>query len=413
MNVQKKDRTGMLLIFICFIVYTFAYLGKYSYPTNIVSFTSHYGESKADAGLISTLFFIAYGIGQIVNGILCKFYPKKFIITGALIVSAIINTILFFDIPFYAIKYLWLVNGFAQSVLWPTLVFLLGKHLPKKRLEFVVLAMSFTVAIGTGLSYGLSSLMIHFVNFKYTFLISGIVVFIVAVVWFIFFDKATKQTKLETEEPSAIVTRGKKQGMTTFFLLTLIFLAFFAIACNLVKDGLNTWVPSILKESFYLSDSLSVLLTIILSVLGVFGAFLSTHLYKKTNSFILVAGIEFFMAIAGMVVVILLINTNFWYIVLIVLGLLSLLMHAVCSVVTGMAPLYLRDRLNPGLLSGLMNGACYVGSALSSYGLGSIADNFGWTNVFYILLACCVVPTIICIVMEIVIRKKKIEAIKE
>ena len=29
----------------------------------------HYGVSHADAGLVSTMFFFAYGAGQIINGI--------------------------------------------------------------------------------------------------------------------------------------------------------------------------------------------------------------------------------------------------------------------------------------------------------------------------------------------------------
>ena len=40
-----------------------------------------------------------------------------------------------------------------------------------------------------------------------------------------------------------------------------------------------------------------------------------------------------------------------------------------------MLPLYYKDKANAELLAGVLNGCCYVGSTLSSYGLGLIADN--------------------------------------
>ena len=74
-----------------------------------------------------------------------------------------------------------------------------------------------------------------------------------------------------------------------------------------------------------------------------------------------------------------------------------------------MFPLYLPDRSKSGLYSGLLNGACYAGSAVSSYGLGAFADSFGWYSVFQLLLASCIVPVIISVVRAVVkiIKRKK------
>jgi hypothetical protein len=38
------------------------------------------------------------------------------------------------------------------------------------------------------------------------------------------------------------------------------------------------------------------------------------------------------------------------------------------------------------LLAGLIDGCCYLGSALSSFGLGAISDAGGWDSVFLVLL---------------------------
>ena len=64
---------------------------------------------------------------------------------------------------------------------------------------------------------------------------------------------------------------------------------------------------------------------------------------------------------------------------------------------------------NSGRLAGILNGFCCLGSALSSYGLGLIADMGGWNAVFWLLFSLCVIAVGISVfygVMSLVRRKK-------
>ena len=67
-----RDRRATSLIFLCWLAYAASYVGKLSYNANISQFESALGISHAEAGMVSTFFFFAYGAGQVVNGILCK-----------------------------------------------------------------------------------------------------------------------------------------------------------------------------------------------------------------------------------------------------------------------------------------------------------------------------------------------------
>ena len=57
------------------------------------------------------------------------------------------------------------------------------------------------------------------------------------------------------------------------------------------------------------------------------------------------------------------------------LSVISLFTSGTNNIITSMLPLYYKDKANAGLLAGVLNGCCYVGSTLSSYGLGMIYDN--------------------------------------
>ena len=77
------------------------------------------------------------------------------------------------------------------------------------------------------------------------------------------------------------------------------------------------------------------------------------------------------------------------------LAIASCLMSGINNIVTSIVPLYLKDKLNSGKCAGILNGFCYLGSTVSSYGLGFIADTQGWNAVFAALLCAALVSTLL------------------
>lgn len=393
MNSQGRHTPmpPQLTIFLCWMAYTAAYPGRYSYNSNITPIMDAFGVTHGEAGLVTTCFFFAYGIGQVVNGLLCRRYPRRWIIPFSLACSAVLNIAVFLGAPFWTLKYLWLLNGGLQSILWPTLISVLSQSLPASSLKSSVLVMSTTVPIGTLLAYGLSSLLAVRGGFPFSFLTGALLMAGAAAAWLFLYRDAPASENAQPVQTSRTPGKGL---LNRAVAVTVLVLCLFAVANNLVKDGLTTWVPSILKERFGLPDSLSILLTLVLPVLGIFGAACNGLLERRLPSFIKLSGLWFLLAAVSTAGVILLLDTSLWWAVLAVFGIISLSMHAVNNAITSMAPLYMREQLDSGLLAGVLNGCCYVGSTISSYGLGWVADHFGWNGVFLLLLAVTGIPIV-------------------
>mgnify|MGYP000106972224 CR=1 FL=1 len=380
-----KNSKSNWLIFMCWLVYTSSYLGRYSYNSNMVSIINYYQINHASAGLVTTFFFFAYGIGQIINGLCCKYYNKRGTIGLVLIVSAFINFVAFFDIPFACMKYLWLLYGFLQSFIWPLLIYILASQLKQQELKKSVVVMGTTVACGTLFIYGISALFALFNGFKYVFLLSFILMFLVGICWLIFYPKLTCnptiKEKIENDSQQNIQKHIEKS-----VLIILMVLAFLAIINNLLKDGLTIWLPSILQEKYNFSDSLSISLTLILPILGTLGTILAVSLSKKINSIINLVSLLFLLSTISLTIIIFFFKTPYWFIVLFFFCLISLFMHGINNIITSMAPLFLRNKINSGMVAGILNGFCYVGSTISSYLLGVIVDHYGWNYLLYMLL---------------------------
>ena len=90
MNLKSRHKEN-LLIFLGWLMYTTSYLGKVNYSANITQIIDCYNVTKAEAGMATSFFFFAYGIGQVINGLFCKRYNIKWAIFGSMAVSAVIN----------------------------------------------------------------------------------------------------------------------------------------------------------------------------------------------------------------------------------------------------------------------------------------------------------------------------------
>ncbi len=385
---HKRDGAASLIL-LCWLVYACSYLGKLNYAANITPIMAHYGVNHAQAGLVSSYFSVTYAIGQVVNGIFCRRYPLKQVVFGALVVSATINLAVAFAPAFWMIRFLWMVNGFATSLLWPCLVRLLSETLDKKDLGKAVIAMGTTTASGTFAIYGISAGFALFDGFKWVFVLAAAVVLSVAVYWLWVADKKIGGVVRTEEAETPLVKKQERVSPGKALFICVGMLALYGVFTNLVKDGLSGWVPSILKEEYGLGDSLSILLTLTLPMVSMFGSALSVRAQKRIPDFVLLCGVLF--GLSGAVLFGVTAGLQAGALIPIFVGFAaSCLFMATCnSVITSMFPMFMKGKMNSGMLAGVLNGFCYVGSTLSSYGLGALADHFGWRSVFTVLTASC------------------------
>ena len=293
---------------------------------------------------------------------------------------------------FELIAPMWLVNGAALSLLWPSLIRLLSECLGYKDMARASVIMGTTTAIGTFIIYGSSAALALVTDFRASFMVAATVLLATLVLWLSTVDKFSQRVKAETaaEERAARASGAATGGSTAgkrVIWLTVVMLAICGITTNFVKDGLTTWVPSILKEKYMLGDALSILLTLALPVVTLFGNAFAVKVHKIIPDFLYQCALMFTVSGAIIGAIIALIDGKGFVLPLIFFAAVCFLVGANNSLITSIFPLFMKGKINSGAIAGVLNGFCYVGSTVSSYTLGLIADRSGWTGVFVLLLA--------------------------
>ena len=402
-----SNKKSDFLIFLCWAAYTFAYVARLNYNASMVEILSQLGTTKEAAGTVSSFFFFAYGAGQLVNGLLSKRYNTKYSVAIALGASCVINLAMAFSQGIDTMKYLWLLNGIFQSVLWSSLIKTLSDNLADSKLSKAVMVMSTTVASGTFMAYGLAALFSYLeLSWTLIFYVAAAVVGATAVLWFI------GMSSLNKEKKETVTQEKKTQGKLSFtpaFVIGLVVILICAITNGFIKDGITTWVPSILKEEFGVSSSLSIIVTLILPVLSIFGTSIVNALHKKQKDENALNGIFYFATIILVGLIIFTLKLKSVPLTLALFGGTACLMAAVNNVITSIVPLYSRDKIDSGLSAGLLNTFCYVGSTLATSLLGKIADTKGWNEVFICILIFTAVSFAVCCIS--VLLKKRTDSL--
>lgn len=375
MALTSTKKRNILFILLCFLAYTSSYLLKLNYNANIVCFEAEFGITHAEAGIVTTFFFFAYGSVQILHGIFVKKYPLRFVIPGAILLGCILNLLTALSPTFALIKYYWLLDGAILSILWPSCIRALSENIEEGYRNKAIMVMGLCTAVGTILVYLLSALFSAVGHYKIIFYVGIGIGLLIALLWFFFYPILAMPVK-EEETKRDPVPKPKSNGA---FVLLVIVLALLCVISTFARDGISTWFPSLLKEGFGVADSYSILITILLPIGQFAGSVLSVVFGKLMKNRTLLCGLTF-LASAFLVGIYLLFGSSSLALCIAMFGLASLCFAMIVNITTSMIPLEWGRERNSGFYAALFNGFCYLGSTVSSYGLGALADHYGWNK---------------------------------
>lgn len=388
---SEKERR--FLCALCCLAYFVSYLTRLNYAACMVEIQNDLQISKNIAGLPVTACFLSYGIGQLVCGWLGdKFMPHKMIFTG-LNGSALCNLMMVL-LPWNgAMVPVWCVNGFFQSMLWPPMVRIMAESLDDKwyRLSCVLVSVSSSAA--TISIYLLVPVCIEASGWTLVFYLAAFIGGAAALVWIGGTAKlgiAQGIAASESDEAAAAAADSapaREQpaagGFRMKFLVTKVPLVAIMMAIILhgtLKDGIITWMPVYMTDMFGMSAAQSILSAAALPVFSVFSTLIASLLLTRMKNE-LAAGAFLFGLGAMAALAILPVWDRYPVVCIVMMMLITGCMYGVNLMLISRVPGHFAGFGKVSTISGILNAATYIGSALSTYGFGAVAEHFGWMQV--------------------------------
>ena len=410
MSDMKKiisGRTTALFVAVCWMAYSFSYIGRLNFSASMAEMTNSGVLLKSEAGAVTTGFFICYGLGQFLSGWLGDKVPPRYLVFTGLACSSLINFAISFGPPVALMTVLWSANGLSQALLWAPICRIVSDRVHTSRRQKACTALATTMAGGTLFAYVLSALLISARGWSASFVCGSVCTLAAALVWIIVTTKIEKETEKngEVEEiPVRIDDSGEAvphdEIPSNFIKLLLVSgLMTLAVASGvqgILKDCMSTWVPTFISDMFEMSPVISILTGSLLPVFGLFGPYLANYIMARTRDEL--SSLFILFVISSVALALLALFGRFS----IVVSIVALAATYACSLgqnmfIVGTIPMYFHNVGKVSMITGTLNAVSYLSTAVLSWITGALVDGAGWGIVMtlWLILSCVAAVSVI------------------
>lgn len=389
---MKKISSKKFQVLLFALTYFISYVSRINYGAIISEIENATEIGRSLLSMAVTGSFITYGAGQIISGIFGdKISPKKLVAFG-LVLTALMNFLIpVWNNPYYMLL-IWCVNGFAQAFMWPPIVKLMTSLLNEKEYGNAVVKVSWGSSFGTIAVYLISPALISLFGWQAVFIFSGIFALVMVIIWSLF-----------CTEPKDIISKSgdfknKKTAINKIFSLTMLGIMIAIILQGMLRDGVTTWMPTYISETYELDNLIAILTAVILPVFSVFCYQVTSILYRKRfKNPLICAGVIFSVGTVSALILCCFSGSSVAVSILCSAALTGT-MHGVNVMLVCMIPHFFKKYGIVSTVSGVLNSCTYVGSAISTFGIAVISEKFGWDLTLKLWLLIAVLGSIICFI---------------
>ncbi len=379
--------------------YALFYLVRKNLPAAMPAMEASMGIRKADLGLFLTLHGVVYGVSKFANGFLGDRLNPRWFMASGLLLSAGLNLALGWSTGAVMFGVLWMINGWFQGMGFPPCARSLTHWFSPAERATRFGVWNTSHSIGTVVALVLCGQLVTHWGWKACFWVPGVIAAIGAV-WLVMRLRDTPQslglpviedysigastTASELDESSGRFREVLRERVFGNPMVWMVSLATFFVYT--VRYALLDWGPTILLERKGVAVAQGTMVIAAYELSGVAGMLLSGWLTDRLFRGRAARACAAWMVLCGIGV------TLFWHMPtrnpLIYTAVLCLAGFSIYGpqCLVGVIAANLATRRAAATAIGLTGLFGYLSTVLSGWGLGLIADHYGWNPVFYVLI---------------------------
>ncbi len=395
------------------LLYASYYFCRYNFPIANTRIGSEFGLSKTQMGLIISTAFIAYAIGQMVNGFFTdRIGGRKAMLTGA--IGTIILNILFGLSSLWggpevskismltAFLTIWGLNGYLQSFGAPGMIKINTAWFAKHERGRFAGIFGFMINIGR-LGIGLLApallggfslfWLIHIQpqHWRTVFFIPAIITSLVTLNFYVWVRNTPEETGFpspvpESADNSPDPTIGEL--FWTVFSNPVVWITAGAYACTgVVRQGIDQWFPAFAEQEYKinLKGPQFAILVFGIPLVATLGSLVSGYvsdIFFKGKRAPVAAALYLMETVVILCAAQLVIGPKS---VVFFLILIAFTANATHSILGTAAAMDIGGKKMAGFASGVIDSFQYYGGFLAGAPLGWAIDKYGWGSYFYFL----------------------------
>lgn len=385
-NTKKYKEYAWKMLLSFGFIYLFFYNGRQNINLMMTQMADEFNTTTGSIGVISSVLFWSYAIGQLINGRLGSYFGhKKFMMIG-IVMSAIMNILISFQNSILIISILWGLNGYFQSMVWANGIGVLNKWWDKKKRGFatgIATAFSGLSQVITYISVSICIELFPELGWRAGFRFPIIPVLFLIIPFYFLFKEKPEDVGLNPIKEDYNKKVKKEKFLYPYKKLfsqpRMVLFCFISAIAGIGRYGLLTWIPTYFMESMGFSIKEGIFSAIFLPIgqaLAMFiFPFLTDKVFKgKREPMIALASILTFL---GMITFPFIHSQNIASMVLFIVGVFSMVSGVIWSIAGDIG-----DSKYSSTAAGILDWSAYMGAAIQAFLFGLLKDTFGWNAIF-------------------------------
>lgn len=390
LTLKPAAKNAIFIGGMCSISYLAVYIARNMLSSTSTQMAETGAFSLAQLGTLSSVYFITYACGQLINGWIGDRIKAKYMISFGLILAGICNALfsLFAGAPLAAnISYG--LSGFFLSMIYGPMTKVVAENTEPIYATRCSLGYTFASLLGTPAA----GLIAVIVAWQLAFRITSGSLIIMGIVALVAFTALEKRGIIRTQAS----TRKKEKGGSIKVLLRRQILKFtvISIVTGVVRTTVVFWLPTYLAQHLGFTSKTATLLYTLATFIISFTSFLSVFFYERLKRNMDLALLIYFSVSAVGFLLLLVVRDPVLNIILLILAIMA--GKASDSM---MWCRYCPSLYDTGLVStatGYLDFISYMSASISSTLFANAVDSIGWSGLILIWMALMAIGVVVCL----------------
>lgn len=382
----EKNKNGKIVALLC-AVYFISYFTRKDFAAVMVGMIKTDIITNTEGGFIGMGLFILYGVGQLVSGFLGDKMKPQYLLIGGLSLTALCNLAMPFMPNGLAMIPIWALNGFAQAMLWPPILRILAENLSGEAFVKGNLVVTSAAHVATILLYLYVPVCLEFFSWKTVFVSASALAALVMLI-FAFSISRILNGDSQKQDTGASVSDNASEKAPISLVKIMKSAGLFPILCAIIttgylRDGIESWLPTLYADSFGKSASESVLVSVVLPIFSIASIMLVTAIHKKplfnneARGCAIIFGVSF-VASSLLSLLLTVKNPIISFVCLFLAALSCASMHGCNFLYISCLPGRCKATGKVSTVGGICNAFVYIGAAISMYAMALVSEKLGW-----------------------------------
>ena len=376
MKISLNARKAIYLGTLCSLAYFSVYIARNALSAATPQMLAA-GYTEAYIGSVSSLFFVFYAIGQLINGWIGDHIKAKWMISGGLIFAAISNAAFPYlgEYPTLAML-IFSLSGFFLSMIYGPMTKVVSENTEPLHAVRCSLGYTFAAFFGSPAAGIIASLFIW--QSVFTVSSASMLIMAAAVILCFFIFERRGLVKYGQYKPQE---KGAK-NIKLLFKLQIVKFSFVAILTGIVRTSVVFWLPTYIAQYLSFTETQATAIFTVCTTVISFTAFIAVFIYDVFGKNMQKTLLLMFVVSAVTLLLTYLVHQPVLNIIFLVLAIMGA--NGASTMIWSCYCPSLRDTGMVSSVTGFLDFLSYMAAAIANIVFANAVTDIGWGNLILV-----------------------------